>query len=238
MLTNAQADTVAAYLLEVFPGSGRERQHSYTSAWQMASEALDALGYAEETTWGFVLHETPVKPAVLPRWDDVSVVVLLVAEQAGRVRLAGYHAPDVGTGPGTADPLTLATIETLGLVREGRWTDAATEALWRVAPDEAERDFRGDDRLDRVLTDSVPAEVVEEIARVREIRSEVVMRNELEFLFFERWRIDEGWLEDETGGRALAIFHDPLASEAAKRLSVFQVRPLLGHDVKSLESLK
>jgi hypothetical protein len=219
MLTNAQAETVAAYLLEVFPGSGRERQHSYTSAWQMASEALDALGYAEETTWGFVLHETPVKPTVLPRWDDVSVVVLLVAEQAGRVRLAGYHAPDVRTGPGTADELTLATIEELGLVADGRWTDAATEVLWRVAPDESGADFRADDRLNRVLKETVPKDVVEEIARVREIRSEVVMRNELEFLFFERWRIDEGWLEDETGGRALAVFHDPLAAEAAARFS-------------------
>jgi hypothetical protein len=184
----------------------------------MASEALEALGYAEETTWGFVLDDEKIEPDVLPRWDDVSVVVLLAAEQSGRIRLAGYHAPDVRTGPGTADGLTLAALEGLGLVEGGRWTDAATEVLWRVAPDEAGQDFRKDDRLDRVLREDVPAEVVEELARVRRIRSDVVRRNEIEHIFFEMWRLDDGWLDNEAGGRALSIFHDLLAAEAASRL--------------------
>lgn len=217
MLTRAQAESVAAYLLTIFPGSGRERQHSHISAWQMASEALEALGYAEETNWGIVLHEAPVGPAVVPRWDDMSVVVLLAAEQAGRIRLAGYHGPDARTGPGTADGLTLAALKGLGLVEGGSWTAAATEVLWRVAPDESDRDFRGDGRLDRVLREGVPTEVVDELARVRQIRSDVVRRNEVEHMFFERWRLDEGWLNDEAGGRALSIFHDPLAAEAASR---------------------
>lgn len=220
MLTRTQAVAAARYLLELFPGSGPERMHSYTSAWQMASEALEALGYAEETSWGMVLRDHPIEPAVLPRRDDVSVVVLLAAEQAGRIRLAGYHEPDVRTGPGTADPLTVAVLETLGLVSDGRWTESAVEALWRVAPDETGKDFRSDERLNRVLTEAVPTEVVEEIARIREIRSEIVRRNELEHLFFERWRLDDGWLTDETAGRALAVFHDPLAAEAAARFTV------------------
>lgn len=217
MVTKDQADAAAAYLLRIFPGSGRDRQHSHTSAWQMAAEALDALGYAEETSWGFVLHDEKIEPAVLPRWDDVSVVVLLAAEQSGRVRLAGYHAPDVRTGPGTADELTLAALERLGLVENGRWSAAATEVLWRVAPDESDRDFRGDDRLDRVLHEDVPADVVDEFARVRKISSQFVRKHELQHVFFERWRLGDGWLTDEAGGRALAVFHDPLASEAASR---------------------
>lgn len=84
MLTKDQAEAVASYLLTVFPGFGMERQHSYISAWQMASEALEALGFAEETSWGIVYNPEPAEPAVLPRWDDVSVVVLLAAEQSGR----------------------------------------------------------------------------------------------------------------------------------------------------------
>lgn len=220
MLTKTQAVAAARYLLEVFPGFGGRRTHDHTSAWQMAAEALDALGHAEETSWGMVLRDHPIEPEVLPRWDDVSVVVLLAAEQSGRLRLSGYHAPDVRTGPGTADPLTVAVLETLGLVSDGRWTESAVEALWRVAPDETGKDFRSDERLNRVLTEAVPTEVVEEIARVRKIRSEIVRKNEVEHLFFEHWRIDDGWLMDELSGRALAIFHDPVAAEAASRLVV------------------
>jgi len=151
----------------------------------MSSEVLEALGYAEETSWGCVLHETPVEPPVMPRWDDVSVVVLLVAEQAGRIRLAGYHAPDVRTGPGTADELTIAALEALGLVREGSWTEAAVEVLWRVAPDETVRDFRKDHRVNRVLREEVPGDVMPEIERARNVRSEIVRKNELEHVFFE-----------------------------------------------------
>jgi len=129
VLTRAQAESVGTYLLKVFPvpvgsASNRTRAHG-----QMASEALEALGYAEETSWGCVLHETPLKPAVMPRWDDVSVVVLLAAAQSGRVRLAGYHTPDVRTGPGTADPMTLAALQGLWLVEEGRWNAAAKGVL-------------------------------------------------------------------------------------------------------------
>ena len=61
MLTRAQAESVGTYLLKVFPvpvgsASNRTRAHG-----QMASEALEALGYAEETSWGCVLHEDASK---------------------------------------------------------------------------------------------------------------------------------------------------------------------------------
>lgn len=219
MLTNDQAESVAAYVLKVFPGSGRERQHSFTSAWQMAAEALDALGYAEETTWGFVLRDHPIKPDIMPRWDDVSVVVLLVAEQSGRIRLAGYHALGLRTGPGTADPITEAVLDELGLISEGRWTETATEVLWRVAPEETGLDFRADARINRVLRDAVPNDVVPEIERARKVQGKIVRKNELEHVFFEHWRLGEGWLKDQSGGRALAVFHDPVAAEAAERFS-------------------
>lgn len=218
-MTRAQAEAVAEYLIRVFPGSEQERQHSYISAWQMAAEALDALGYADETSWGFVLHENPVEPEVLPRWDDASVVVLLAAEQSGRIRLAGYHAPDVRSGPSTADILTSAVLESLGLVRDRRWTNAATEVLWRAAPEETVLDFRSDARLNRVRQDEVPADIAARFDQVGTIKSEIVRRSEREHVFFERWRLRDGWLMNESGGRALSIFHDPVAAEAASRFT-------------------
>lgn len=239
MLTKDQAEAVASYLLTVFPGSGLERQHAFMSAWQMASEALEALGYAVETSWGIVLHAKPVEPAVLPRWDDMSVVVLLAAEQSGRIRLAGCYAANLPTGPVTADELSQAALESLGLVADRRWTVAAREVLWRVAPEETDTDFRGDGRLNHVLREKVPDEVLHEIERARDLKNEVVRKNQLDHVFFEKWRLDDGWLNDEAGGRALMIFHDPLAQEAAARFDRAsgrsqQIHPLAGAVVRSI----
>ncbi|MBV0893490.1 hypothetical protein KTN05_16975 [Paracoccus sp. Z118] len=38
-----------------------------------------------------------------------------------------------------------------------------------------------------------------------------VRRSELDWLFFTRWRLPDGWLTPEEEPRALEIFHDPLA---------------------------
>ena len=36
-------------------------------------------------------------------------------------------------------------------------------------------------------------------------------RNALDWLFFRRWRLSDGWLSPARGPVALEIFHDPLA---------------------------
>ncbi|WP_211095323.1 hypothetical protein [Yoonia maricola] len=41
-------------------------------------------------------------------------------------------------------------------------------------------------------------------------------RNELDWLFFRRWRIDDGWLSDKEASRAIEIFHDRLAISMRK----------------------
>lgn len=46
----------------------------------------------------------------------------------------------------------------------------------------------------------------------------------LDWLFFRRWRLDDGWLPDEQGKRALEIFHDPLAI-AMRRATMARVYP-------------
>lgn len=35
--------------------------------------------------------------------------------------------------------------------------------------------------------------------------------DELDWLFFRRWRLPDGWLKGKESSRALEIFHDPLA---------------------------
>jgi hypothetical protein len=35
--------------------------------------------------------------------------------------------------------------------------------------------------------------------------------NNLDWLFFRRWRLADGWLVPKEAGKALQIFHDPLA---------------------------
>ena len=53
--------------------------------------------------------------------------------------------------------------------------------------------------------------------RIREICAEhesPKMRAHLvDWIFFEHWRWGEGWLVDERQGRAIGIFHDPLAQK-------------------------
>jgi hypothetical protein len=67
MLTPDQVTAVATYLIAHTPDACGELDHSYISGWQMSCEALEALGYATETTRGALLHPTPVLHAVLPR---------------------------------------------------------------------------------------------------------------------------------------------------------------------------
>ncbi|EJT04463.1 hypothetical protein [Rhizobium sp. CCGE 510] len=49
---------------------------------------------------------------------------------------------------------------------------------------------------------------------------EFISRHELDWLFFRRWRLTDGWLTPKDAGRALEIFHDDLA--IAMRCAVIQ----------------
>lgn len=55
------------------------------SAYEAGCAALVALGEAEETAWGAAAYETLQRPDPLPRHDDICVVVLNAAAQAGRL---------------------------------------------------------------------------------------------------------------------------------------------------------
>lgn len=134
---------------------GEGWDHMFLSSYQISCMALVALGRAEETQWGAIPRPSPPVTMVLPRCDDVCVVVLRLAEQQdmlgyrlrdGNVPPPGKGAfvareldappppgPNIaaahGLGPARAAPEVAAMLETLNLVSQGRWTEAAETVL-------------------------------------------------------------------------------------------------------------
>lgn len=215
MLTETQATAVASYLVANAPGaSSGYLDHGYETAWELACDALVALGYATEAPRGARLLPSPVSPAVLPRWDDICCVVLSVAEQLCRLRLRhSWSGPGDETGPGSADLETAALLNLLGLTSCGTWTDAATPVLWRTAPEEvrppAEQEFSA--QLDLAVAD-IPDDVRDRIRSVYASHEETVLRDhQLDWIFYLHWRWGDGWLRNDSQGSQLGVFHDPLA---------------------------
>lgn len=214
MLTATQATAVAAYLVANTPGGAGELEHSHISAWQMSCETLEALGYATETARGALLYRTPVLPTILPRWDDACCAVLSVAMQTNKIRLKhSRSAPTDKTGPVSADPETAALLNCLRLTSCGAWTEEATQVLWRTAPEEArpvtEEEFCA--QVNRAVTE-MPDAIRAKIENIYAKHPSQFLRDHLaDWLFFEGWRWDVGWVSDERGGRVLDVFHDGLA---------------------------
>lgn len=215
MLTETQATAVAKYLVANTPGaSSGYLDHGYETAWELACDALIALGYATEAPRGARLIPSPVFPSVLPRWDDAGCVVLCVAEQLCQIRLRhSWSEPDEETGPGTADPETAEVLDIMGFTSSGAWADAATPVLWRTAPEEVrlptEREFSA--QVDRAVAD-IPDDVRDRIRSVYASHKETALRDhQLDWIFYLHWRWGDGWLRNDSQGSLLGVFHDPLA---------------------------
>jgi hypothetical protein len=254
--------------------------HMFLTAYQIGCEALAALGQADETSGGAIPRKNARLPDELPRWDDLCVAVLRLAAQQ---RLLSYRRPDGsvplptggwlihrigaspppspnigaanGLGPAFATPEVLSTLQALGLLAEGHWTEIAETVFWRDWPEEWEMGFISDPRfsaaVEQALT-TIPADIRAEMdefvtitdvqvaatmqrsaAAVEESRAkygpnaniinssdtperargslEFIVRHELDWLFFRRWRLTDGWLTPKDAGKALEIFHDDLA---------------------------
>jgi hypothetical protein len=260
-------------------------EHWSSSAFQMGCEAMVALGQADETERGVVPRQNRRLPMVLPRLDDVSVVILGLARQRylfeyrlanGEPQARGLSIrvnnvppspkPNVlaahGLGFAYAQPKIMPLLANLGLVAQGRWTAKAPMVLWREQPAEWSLDVDSDPRFlaatQRALA-SMPSEIRIEIARLvvvteQDVEALLVLyessnvkarekyganafiradtpdqarktvefqrRNELDWLFFRRWRFDDGWLTPSHTKRALAIFHDPLASAMRRAVTM------------------
>ena len=233
--------------------------HSFTSAFQMGCELLDALGLAQETGRGATPSSAPQLPPIPPRWDDTCVTILKLCEQSGQLcfpkneaaargqivthRLGEFSSqsapPNIasgsGTGPAFARPDALRTLESLGLVSAGRWTDVAETIVWRNWPNAWAIGFADDPRflaaVDAAVT-NMPQSIHDEIlglititeaevlaAARRTGRSLPAMRaalvqvrsHSLDWVFFRSWRLGDGWLTEPCRARPLEIFHDDLA---------------------------
>jgi hypothetical protein len=159
------ADPVAAFLRANIPRetetpAGDSRlgwNHMFSTAYQIGCMALIALGEATEEVWGAAPRTPPVRPDVRPRWDDVAVAVLWLAEQQNTLqwRLPDGSVRPQRTGqfvvrvinaprppppniaaahhchPARASVEVMEVLSALGLINEGVWTKAAELVLWR-----------------------------------------------------------------------------------------------------------
>ncbi|MER8894938.1 hypothetical protein [Mesorhizobium sp. M0676] len=275
---------------------GKNWQHGFVTAYEISCEALAALGHAEETEWGAIPLKDPKLPDILPRWDDICVAVVQLADQRGGLeyRLAdgSVLAPLGGTwtiipangtpprlgpnidaarglGPAYVFPDVQPVLRALELIDDGGWRmDQAAETIfWRVnhrewfvefeadhrfaaAVERASSDVPGDvreimDRLATVTDKDVEAVLAKSAALYEEMlgkyglkaakhaytTSEQARKSieagrsyELDWLFFRRWRLDDGWLSTDQAKRALEIFHDPLAI-AMRRAVIARLYP-------------
>lgn len=254
--------------------------HMFCSAYQMSCEALALLGQAEETDWGAIPKSAPKLPRMLPRWDDISVVVLRLAEQQNQlsyappgsgeklrqVKGAGSSVTDQELplpisetgrmGPARAEPEVQSILTALGLIEDRRWAARAEAVLWREQPRAWRLDIPNEPGFEQALLhalDTLPPKVREEIERLAVISDDdiavaherylsaavtvhgmrrfersnglqrtpeqvrenlaVLRQNELDWLFYRRWRLQDGWLNDDQAAIAVEIFHDPLAQQ-------------------------
>lgn len=254
--------------------------HLHITAYQIACEAMAALGHAEETEWGARPVANPRLPVAMPRWDDICIAVLKMARQ---LNLISYRHPDGpgatprvasdpvrpqtaqaqsniaaanGLGPAYAGPELVPTLQALNLLQGGRWTESAELIFWREQPEEWQLEIAKDPRfcaaVDRAsmtvpidirtemdrLTTFTEAGVARLMARQKprhaklqaearpntpplppltvasvQARLGFTRRHYLDWLFFEYWRLPDGWLPPNERTRALDIFHDPLAMQ-------------------------
>jgi hypothetical protein len=231
-------------------------EHYCVSALEMGCELLVRLGRAKHAGYGFrpaVVASSPNRPL---RWDDVATVVVSLAEQMSFLRFrdfagttsgeAGLLPANIqaanGSEPAYLDPETFPVLLSLGLIMDGKWTEAAETVLWRVGPQKWAVDFTSDSRFRRacdLALANVPPDVAIEIDRVATIMEQDIVdwlavperyskpktrkgalkalqfwaRTDLDAIFAQRWRLTDGWLSADEANRGLAIQHDPVASK-------------------------
>ncbi|MCV9960339.1 hypothetical protein OIU34_00365 [Pararhizobium sp. BT-229] len=132
--------------------------HFHIGAYEVACEALVALGQAVEVGGGAKPVAHPKLPAILPRWDDIATAVVWLSSQSGVLsyrHFAGTRGapnpagvllrPNIraahGSGPAYLEPWAFPVFQSLGLILDGRWTEQAETILWRDYPEEWNIDF-------------------------------------------------------------------------------------------------
>lgn len=159
--------------------------HLSISAYEVACEALIALGHAVEVLGGAKPVAQPKLPAILPRWDDVATAVVWLSAQSGDLGYrhfpgarsgsnpTGLLRPNIraafGSGPAYLEPWAFPVFQSLGLILGGRWTAQAETILWRDYPDEWGIDFTENRRVVEACeaaVANVPKDIAAEIRRM------------------------------------------------------------------------
>lgn len=167
------ASVVAEFIARGVPKWDRSVfwDHKKLTAYLIGGEALAALGRATEKEWGARPLPDPRLPEVLPRWDDICGVVLMMArhqnfisylttdavpaptvtDRRDRQPDAAPSLPNIlpahGLGPARATPELMFILELLGLIDNGRWTESAELVYWREQPDAWQLEIATDPRF-------------------------------------------------------------------------------------------
>lgn len=233
------AVALAEYLMREIPSDGRGGfDDQATSAYEMATDLLDRLGYAEIGVGRYATRvPTPQLPAIMPRHDDASAVLINLACQQRDIQFRKPGDEDgarIQPGPGTfaadASDEVAGLLERLGLVAKGAWTAEAEPLLWRAWRYEwPDPDFTGEPRV------IVAIERAREMPHdVRRLIDEAMARPEVELRSYfvqraveQRWRLAEGWIgEGPDEPPVVHFFHDPLARYACEQIFI---EVLAGH---------
>lgn len=286
---------VIAYLSNTLPFDEAGWYHKFMSAYEIGCAALIALGQADVAPVGAARRATPQLPDPLPRWDDLCVAVIYLAEQqyqldfcpkparaerpveaGGKsvflVRPASAPVPPniaavPGLGAARADSDVLPVLQALGLIVDGGWSADAQSVLWRVQPRGWDMAVPADPRFAQAVrhaTATLPPDIRDQIAQLvvlsdQEVARELARLNDcleqlrlrspagrfrepndasarqslhfhrrhaLDRVFFENWRLPDGWLTGAQRDRALGVFHDPLAIQM-RRAVLAELHPEL-----------
>jgi len=184
---------VIEFLAANLPGSRESGwQHHFVTAFQIACEALVAMGQADETIDGAVPRENPELPAILPRCDDVAVAVIFLAAENGLITFLpsedigpqqplGAENESLHQPPGYekwaayASPGVASLLRMLGLLDGNEWTAASEAIFWRDNPVEWRIDFTKDSRFLDAVNDAceqMPARIREEVERLALVTDE------------------------------------------------------------------
>ncbi|MGB0505260.1 MAG: hypothetical protein ACPGGK_03605 [Pikeienuella sp.] len=178
--------------------------HHFSTAYQVGCMALVALGQAEERVWGVVPRQNPAVPKELPRWDDICIAVLWLANQQNQITFRrpdggvppvrfgnGFvvtpigipppPAPNIlasnGLGPAYAQAEVINVLEKLNLVSSGQWTEAAELVLWRAEPGNWALEFTKDPRFvssAERTAETIPDEIILEITNLLRVTEEQI----------------------------------------------------------------
>ncbi|RWX13631.1 DUF2442 domain-containing protein [Rhizobium hidalgonense] len=115
---------VIEFLSDNLPGSRKSGwDHGFITAYQIACEALVALGQADETAHGAIPRDNPALPEILPPWDDLATAVIFLAAQNGLITFISDIEGQSQLGAGT---------DNLHQTNRSRWAASSNPQVTRV----------------------------------------------------------------------------------------------------------